>query len=35
MEETESKIDSAHYCDHDISVEKGNVTAGQDLPLAM
>lgn len=35
MEETESKIDSTHYCDYDISVEKGNMTAGQDLPLAM
>lgn len=36
MEETESKINVVHYCDHDISVERGNImTAGHDLPSAV
>lgn len=36
MEETESKINVVRYCDHDISVERGNImTAGHDLPSAV
>lgn len=36
MEETESKIDSDHCSDHDISVMRGNMmTAEQDLPSPM
>lgn len=36
MEETESKIDAVHYCDHDISVERRSMmTAGQNLPSSV